>query len=692
MHRKENMKKKNQKAKRGTKKTVGKYAARAGVRARAKTAALRRLPDCLLLTGKYSGTARGFGFFTADKSFGLQEDIFIPARKSGGAFPGDTVEVSVRKKDLKKTPGAKSRAEGEVVRVISRGVDELCGTLISDARYLHRAFSPYRVIPDDPKFAAEIEVENEPDVPEGHKVRVRIREYGNGPVPPKGEILEDLGETFSLGANYRSVLTASGVRTEFPDEVMRAAEKCAAQKISEKDRLDLRDAVIFTIDGEDAKDLDDAVSLTEKADGYTLGVHIADVSHYVTENSPVDSEAFARGTSIYFVDQVVPMLPRCLSNGVCSLNAGVDRYTLSAFIELDKEGAIRSCRIENAIIRSKARGVYSEINDLFSNKSKSEFYSKYKSVYKTLCAMHKLYTLLEARAKSRGVLDLESAEARFILDENGVPVQIVKRERGDAEKMIEQFMLTANEAVARYLSDRALPCVYRVHEAPANEKLAAYKSFVYNLGLPTVSLRAEKLTTASFAPVLEAAKEKGLSDILARVTLRAQMKAKYSAVRADHFGLGLSYYCHFTSPIRRYPDLSVHRILKYAMVNGVSAAQKRYAKFATESAEASSENELRALTVERDIEDLYKTAFMEKEVGKSFDAVISSVTAFGLFCELENTCEGLIPIEALGDGFSYNEESQTLSRGKTAFRLGQPVRVRVSDVSILRRRIYMELL
>ncbi|MBQ7661586.1 MAG: ribonuclease R [Clostridia bacterium] len=686
------MKKKKHKTNDFSKRNLAKkYAARKKTSARDKTHALRRAVGNLLLTGKFLGTARGFGFFRADANFEIPNDIFIPERAASGAFSGDTVEVSVHKRDLAVRKDGSFHAEGEVVRILARGVTEFCGTLILDTRYLNRIFSPYRVISDDPRFTAEVEVENDRQIPEGHKVRVRILDYGKGRIPPKGEILEDLGNTFSLDANYRSILSASGIRTEFPDEVIGAAEAAAAEEISPHGRLDLRNDVIFTIDGEDAKDLDDAISLSKTASGYTLGVHIADVSHYVTSKSAIDKEAFARGTSVYFIDRVVPMLPRCLSNGACSLDAGTDKYTLSAMIDLDKNGALRTCRIENAIINSKVRGVYSEVNDLFSNGSKSKFYPKYKAVYQTLKTMHALYELLEARAKARGVLDLESAEARFILDGDGKPVDIAVRVRGDAEKMIEQFMLTANEAVARHLAERGLPGVYRVHEAPSEEKLTAYKNFVYNLGLPTASLHGDKLTTASFAPILEAAAEKGVGDILSRVTLRAQMKARYSEIRGDHFGLGLAYYCHFTSPIRRYPDLSVHRIIKYAMAYGIPAAQKRFTKFAAESAAASSENELRAMNAERDIEDLYKVIFMQDEVGKEFDAVIGSVTSFGLFCELENTCEGLIPIELLGEGFSYNEGSQTLSRGKTAFRLGQPVRVRITETNILRRRIYMAL-
>ena len=643
------------------------------------------------IEGIFSASERGFGFVTADENYKLSDDIFIPARFCGNALSGDRVAISVKKRSLKANEDSKFHAEGEVVEILERGIKTFCGTLTIDTRLVGRRFSPYRVIPDNPRFCFEAEIDDIKDIPLGNKVEVSLIDYGTERRPPKGEITKDLGKTLSLGANYESILLEQGIRTSFPIEAVRCAEVAAKEPISEVGRCDMRDKIIFTIDGADAKDLDDAISLEKTDDGYLLGVHIADVSHYVRYGTPTDKEAFARGTSVYFIDKVVPMLPECLSNGVCSLNADTDKYSLSALVTLGKNGEILKCDIKNGIIRSRVRGVYSEVNDLFEKKSRSKFYKKYKEVYKTLGEMHSLFKILEKNAKDRGVLELESAEARFILDDNGAPVEIVKRERGDAERMIEQFMLTANEAVARYMCARSLPSVFRVHDEPSAEKMTAYKAFIQNAGLSTTSLRQKKLSVSAFAPILEEAAENGIENVVSRVTLRAQMKAKYSENRADHFGLALAYYCHFTSPIRRYPDLSVHRILKYAIENGEEAAKKRYTKFAAESAAASSENEIKAMTAERDIEDLYKVIFMEKEADKEFDAVVSSVTSFGLFCELENTCEGLIPIEFLGDGFSYSESTQTLSRGKVQYRLGQPLRIRIVEANVLRRRIYMEI-
>ncbi len=642
-----------------------------------------------VIEGIFSASERGFGFVKADDRFHLTDDIFIPAKNCGGALSGDRVVIHVKKRDLTSKPDRKYHAEGVVVEIKQRGIETFCGTYLECGR-TKRGNPIYRVRPDNPRLCFDVKVAEYTDARDGDKVLCRLTDYGDGARMPKGEILRVLGSADSLGANYESVLLEHGIRTVFSEEVLRTAEKAAAQPLSENGRLDLRDSVIFTIDGADAKDLDDAISLEVTRDGYRLGVHIADVSHYVRYGTPVDKEAFARGTSVYFTDKVVPMLPECLSNGVCSLDADTDKYALSALITLDHAGAITDCQIENTIIRSKVHGIYSEVNDLFKNHTQSPYYEKYKPVYKQLLSMVPLYKILAHRADIRGVLELESAEAKFVLNEQGIPVDIIRRERGDAERLIEQFMLTANEAVARYMCAHQLPCVFRIHEAPDEEKLTAYKNFIHNAGLSILPLRQKKLTTAAFAPILREATEKGIERVVSRVTLRAQMKAKYSEKRADHFGLGLAFYCHFTSPIRRYPDLSIHRILKYAMANGANAAVSKYARFAKISAEASSDNELRAMTAERDIEDLYKVIYMQKEVGNVFDAVVSSVTPFGLFCELENTCEGLIPIERIGEGFSFDENARTLGRGKTVYRLGQPIRIRITEANVLRRRIYME--
>ena len=645
----------------------------------------RRAPETVA-EGIFAGTKTGYGFVTAE---GATRDIFIPREKTGGALDGDRVLCRYHTY----TSGGIERTEGEVTRVTEAVRKTVVGTLCEElyGHGKHRSVR-YFVEPDDTKLTILCYLDDVGDARLGDKVEALLPPRRPGSNFLVGEYLRSFGAAASREANYAAILSECAIPTEFSREELEEAERVAKMPLTAEGRVDRRDEVIFTIDGAGAKDLDDAVSLRRKKNGnYLLGVHIADVSTYVRPRGALDACSLSRGTSVYFTDKVVPMLPEALSNGACSLNAGEDKYALSCLMELTPDGSLAHTSIERSIIRSCVRGVYSEVNDLFEKKSKSKFYAKYKPVYKMLCDMYPLYQLLAANSTARGVLELESAEAKIILDDAGMPVDVVKRERGDAEKMIEQFMLTANEAVARFMCAKRVPCVFRVHEAPSEEKLTTYKNFVHNLGLSILPLKAEKLTTGAFAPVLAEAEEKGFGSVLSRITLRTQMKAKYSAVRGDHFGLGLEYYCHFTSPIRRYPDLSVHRILKYTLANGAPAAAKHYAAFAAESAERSSENELRALSAERDIEDLYKVIYMQKAVGETFDAVISSVTSFGLFCELENTCEGLIPIERLGEGYSFSEDALTLSRGKHAYKLGQPLRVRVTEANVLRRRVYMEL-
>ena len=621
--------------------------------------------------------SKNFGFARPDSG---GDDIFIHGSALQGALVGDRIIVG----DIRKDDRGPS---GRVRRIVEHKPAQTTGTVsITD--------EGIEFIPDNAiRYNLRMRERDLNGAKNGDKVMASLEQDYRG-----DWAYASVKKVFGSGRTARvcadAIVEQYGIPHVFPQEVHDEAERVGNEPISDEEyakRLDLRGEPIFTIDSKDAKDLDDAISVKRTDFGYTLGVHIADVSHYVKEGSAIDEEAINRGTSVYFADRVIPMLPEVLSNGACSLNAGTDKLAFSALIELDKEGHITKYDFKKTIINSKVRGVYSEVNDLFEKKSKSKFYAKYKPVYKMLCDMYPLYQLLAANSTARGVLELESAEAKIILDDAGMPVDVVKRERGDAEKMIEQFMLTANEAVARFMCAKRVPCVFRVHEAPSEEKLTTYKNFVHNLGLSILPLKAEKLTTGAFAPVLAEAEEKGFGSVLSRITLRTQMKAKYSAVRGDHFGLGLEYYCHFTSPIRRYPDLSVHRILKYTLANGAPAAAKHYAAFAAESAERSSENELRALSAERDIEDLYKVIYMQKAVGETFDAVISSVTSFGLFCELENTCEGLIPIERLGEGYSFSEDALTLSRGKHAYKLGQPLRVRVTEANVLRRRVYMEL-
>lgn len=524
---------------------------------------------------------------------------------------------------------------------------------------------------------------------EGEMVEARLTKIGGRGADATAKITKVFGAADSLSANYNAILSSYGIESEFGASVLREAQEVSCEELSAEGREDLRGELIFTIDGADAKDLDDAISLKKLEDGWELSVHIADVSHYVREGSELDREAKTRGTSVYFTDKVVSMLPPIISNGCCSLNRDSDKYALSAHIKLDKNANIKGLRLSKSIISSVVRGVYSEINDIYQHGKKSEFYPKYAHVYETLLDMKKVYEKREAIAFSRGYVELDTAEGQILLGEDGIPCEIVKRARGIGERLIEQFMLCANEAVAVWLSEKKYPCVYRIHETPDEEKITAFKNFLHNLGVDSSVLYEGNVTAKAYSRILEAAEKKGISDIVSDVMLRSFMKARYSNVRSGHFGLALDYYCHFTSPIRRYPDLSVHRIISAAISKNPDSA-KRYFDFARESAIKSSDNEIRALGAERSIEDLYKTVYMKAHEGEEYDARITSVQSFGFFATLDNTCEGLVSVSSLDGFFVYSESANSLSNKKTSYTLGQKVRIRVKYADIARHKTEFE--
>ena len=692
--------------------------ARAGDIALTKRGKVASLQSVGIVSGTFRGTTKHFGFVTPEDG---GEDIFIPASKTLFALDGDKVLVRItehrsrekhfdtkklrRGKDGKLYPipeGQKKNdkgPEGEIARVIERRLanSNVVGVYYEISEKRGRKYHtvgwvepdrkklPYSVF-IDPKAAREM------GISVGDKVEARITTFPSERDELGGEIIQNFGDSETKSANYAAILAENGIETEFSDEVIKEAEDASKAPIIPEGRRDLRDMVIFTIDGADAKDLDDAISLERVGENYKLGVHIADVSEYVKFGSKTDKSALSRGTSVYFTDKVVPMLPKSLSNGACSLGGGLERYALSAFMTLDSEGRITETELCESIIRSRVRGVYSEVNDIFEKGQKSEFAEKYAEVIPTLREMHSLYRIMKKRSEERGSVELDTEEAVILLNEKGVPVDIVARDRGDGERMIEQFMLCANEGVATFLTDLSLPCVYRIHESPSPEKLENFTAFAVGMGLNVKPLRAKHLYPSAFAAVLKESREKGISAVLSNVMLRAMMKAKYSAQPSPHFGLAIDLYCHFTSPIRRYPDLTVHRIVK-AMLRGEAVGEKltRLISFAGESAARSSENELKALAAEREIDDLYKTIFMSDKVGEEFDGVISSVTSFGLFIQLPNTIEGLVPIETMDGRFTFDEKHFTLSYGRTAYCLGQSVRVRVTSADIPSRRISMEL-
>lgn len=647
----------------------------------------------IFIRGSYRGNRRGFGFVTPEGKAEREEDIFIPEEYTGGAIDGDSVVCeligSARRGEYRAS--GDSRPEGRIVRVTEHGRKSVIGTLqernIGTRKKIRSVFF---ILPDDDKlsfqivcdFAEGVECKN------GDKVEATFTRYPEHGFAARATVVACLGESESREANYTAILRENGIREDFPDKVTAEAQKVSATAPRmTKSRLDLREKEIFTIDGADAKDLDDAISLEKTKDGWLLGVHIADVSHYVRPGSALDDEAIQRGTSVYFTDKVVPMLPRELSNGICSLNAGVQRYTLSAIISLDKNGAIKGVELAESLIKSKVRGVYSEVNDIFEKGARSEFAKKYEPVLVSLKLMKQLYEKLKKRSEGRGALELETSEAAIILDGKGEPCDIIRRERGDAEKMIEQFMLCANEAVANHLYNAGLPCVYRIHEDPNPEKLAAFSEFAYNLGLPVTNLKNNP-SPASLGAVISAAVERGIGSTVSGVALRSLAKARYSAVPSRHFGLGIDKYCHFTSPIRRYPDLATHRIIKNALHARLEGTKlESWKDFAKKAAELSSENELRAISAERAIEDLYKCVYMSGRIGNEYDGIISSVTSFGFFVELENTCEGLVSITSLDGWYEYDEKRMTLSRGMKVYSLGMPVKVRVERADIITGKV-----
>ncbi len=652
-------------------------------RARADSAKKKR-SEALTLVGRFLSTSVGGVFFELKDDGALSDKkYFIDHDGTRGAMNGDTVTVRT----------LRSGGNAYVIEINERAVKVLIGTVYEDERY----YPPQYVQPDDTKLRFNVSViGNECDIKpsDGDKVEIRITSYPNtSEEDAEGVITAVFGDSCSREANYSAILREHGIVTEFGSEASEDAASHEHDVLSPVGRVDLRDKTIFTIDGAGAKDLDDAVSAEKDGNDYLLGVHIADVSHYVREGTELDREAMARGTSVYFSDKVVPMLPVTLSNGICSLNAGVDRYTLSVWVKLDRFGEIKDISLERTIIRSKVRGVYFEVNALINGEADENVAEKYASVKDTLEIMLELYAILKNKSEKRGALDLETSEAEIILDEKGDPSDIVKRERGEGEKLIEQFMLCANEAVATWLNSRGLPCVYRVHETPEWDKVSGFIKFAHNLKLRPEYVKKENVTPAYFGRILEKAKAKDIGIPVSYMLLRTMKKARYSDVNAGHFGLACGRYCHFTSPIRRYPDLSVHRIINHVLDGSdMSETVKKYAAFAALSAETSSERELSALEAERDIDDLYKTVYMKNHIGEEYDAIVSSVTAFGLFCELDNTCEGLVPLRTMKNRYSFDPEAMTLSCRSVTYRLGDKVRIKVENADISLRQVDFSLI
>ena len=623
---------------------------------------------------------KGFGFVScADEN---QRDIFIPSDKLNNAYDRDRVLVRIDKQGT-----ADSKQEGHIIRILERGNKQLAGVL-------RCVKGKYEVIPDRREFFACVQVTKDDimNAKIGDRVLVSIDDY-NSRNKPMGRILEVFGSAESVLGALNSLISEKSLPTVFSKPVMNEAESLP-DFVSEDEisgREDFRDKIIFTIDGDDSRDFDDAVSL-EKADNgnLMLGVHIADVTHYVKEDSFLDKEAFIRGTSVYFPHTVIPMLPQKLSNGICSLNPDVDRLTLSVLIELNNNGNVMGHKMVKSVIHSKARMTYNDVNKILSGDVILR--EKYRDISLILDEMNELSKKLIKKREDRGAIDFNFPETKVICDSEANPIEVQFEERGDSHKLIESFMLLANETVAEAAFWAELPFVYRVHEAPSNEKLTEFNELIKNFGYSIKGkIDSETIHPKALQQIIEKVKGTPEEMMLSKSMLRSLMKACYRDKNDGHFGLAARYYCHFTSPIRRYPDLMIHRVLK-EFIAGTLTDEKiaHYAKCALNAAEQSSEREVEAETAERDAVELLKTAYMREFLGESFDAVISSVTSFGIFAVLENSCEGLIRYETMNnDYFEYNENDRCAYGQRTGviYKIGGNIRITVVGADILSRRV-----
>lgn len=636
--------------------------------------------------GIFRANEKGFGFVEFESED--MEDVFIPAKSVNGALNGDTVQINIFKPKTKER-----RAEGKIVKILKRDKDTVVGIF-------QKSKSFGFVVPDDKKFDTDIFISKNKcmNARNNDKVVAKIIKYPEKGKNAEGEIIEVLGNVDLAGVDMLSVVKEFDLPNEFPLpvtlEAMGAPKK--VEKKAMKGRKDFRDIhPLFTIDGEDAKDLDDAVYVKKNEDGtYLLEVHIADVSHYVLEGSKLDKEAIRRGTSVYMFDRVIPMLPVELSNGICSLNAGEDRLALSCIMEIDKNGIVVSSDVCKSIIKVTERMSYTNVYKIITN-SDAEVVKRYEKYVDDFKAMEELATILKERRLKQGYLNLDIPESKIILDENGKAIEVKKYELTFANEMIEQFMLTANETIAEKFYWLEAPFIYRVHEEPDLDKVNETNKFLFNIGYK-IKASKDNIKPKAFAEVLDKIKDTEYEKVISTLILRSLKIARYEAENKGHFGIASKYYCHFTSPIRRYPDLFIHRIIsKYLEENYVLDDEEleKYNTQAEDRAKKSSDREKVATTVEREAEKIKKAEYMEARIGNEYDGIISSVTQFGIFVELENTVEGLIRFEDLGNEyFIYDEERKRLigERTNKTYKIGDKIKIRVKNASKLLRQIDFE--
>ncbi len=630
------------------------------------------------LVGTFISHPKGFGFVEID---GREEDLYIPENYVNGAFHKDTVRVALLSGHSGK------RQEAQVVEVVARGVKRIVGMYEKSNK--NYGF----VVPDNTKITGDIFVpaERAKGAVSGHKVVCEITDYGKNNRKPEGKIVEIIGHANDPGVDIMSIVKGYELPVEFSEKIMRQVER-VSDEVSEADmsgRRDLRDVQMVTIDGEDAKDLDDAVSLTVEDGLYQLGVHIADVTNYVQENSALDWEAKERGTSVYLVDRVIPMLPHKLSNGICSLNAGENRLALSCLMTIDQKGEVINHELVESVIKVDRRMSYTSVKKILEGNDEAER-KEYEALVPMFERMRELADILRKRRKKRGSIDFDFPETKIILDSEGHPVDIKPYDRNVATKIIEDFLLIANETVAQHFYWLELPFVYRTHDTPDPEKIAKLGTFIRNFGYSLKS-QQEEVHPKELQKLLANAEDTPEEALICRLTLRSMKQAKYTIDCTGHFGLACQYYCHFTSPIRRYPDLQIHRIIKEQLRGKLDEKRiTHYNEILPQVTKHSSEMERRADEAERETDKLKKAEYMEERIGSIYEGVISSITAWGIYVELPNTIEGMIHVSMLsGDYFYYDEASYEMVGQATdiRYKLGQKLTVKVNTVDRISRNI-----
>lgn len=631
------------------------------------------------LTGIYSSTGKGFGFVTVE---GMEQDLYIPEASSKGAMHKDTVQVVIKPEQNGK------RQEGTVVKILSHGIKEVVGTFEKKKNF---GF----VLVDNTKYSKDIYIplERSKGAITGHKVVVEITDFGSKNKKPEGKVREIIGHINDPGTDILAIVKGFQLPVEFPDEVMKLIEQIPDTVTSEDiaGRMDIRDWQTVTIDGEDAKDLDDAITLSKEGERYKLGVHIADVTNYVREGSALDKEALKRGTSVYLVDRVIPMLPHKLSNGICSLNAGVDRLALSCIMEIDAKGNVVGHKIAETVINVDRRMSYTSVKKILEDKDTQEI-KEYESLVPMFQLMEELAAILKGKRKSRGSIDFDFPESKIILDKKGQPVEIKPYDRNVATRIIEDFMLIANETVAQDYFWQELPFVYRTHDNPDPEKVMKLSTFIHNFGY-AIKLKDE-IHPKELQKLLDKIEGTAQEVLISRLTLRSMKQAKYTTQCTGHFGLATQYYCHFTSPIRRYPDLQIHRIIKETLRGNMTAKRiSHYEHILPEVARQSSDTERRADEAERETEKLKKAQYMRQHIGEVFEGVISSITSWGMYVELPNTVEGMVHVTSLKDDYYYYDQEHYEMKAEhinRTYKLGQKLTIKVVGIDMLQKSVDFE--